>query len=384
VSNPYGYGGPQDQPRQRPAVLPPPQAAPWQQGPPQQPGHYGQQPHYPQGQYPQGQYGAQGQYGPGQWQQPYYGGPNQFNGFAPPPRRSNGLRIAIIALTAFLFVGVGLAVVVGSVLKSSDVDVADRPGPGGPSIVPTPTSDPVEGSAEDIMQNAPIFSAGGLGQVDCKAAPLGDGQLPAQKKYYEKLFGCLNDGWRPVLGKAGINQPDPGLVVFDKPVSTPCGDFAPQSGRVLAFYCYGNSVMYTDVLQMRKAFGPKQDLAFLMTIAHEYGHHIQGVSGLFYARASYLQEHPTEKLDSSRRNELQASCFAGVFSKSVEQSYPLTGRLDEFEYQASNSFGDSPDTPEDERTHGQATSQGFWIMNGLNIGETRACNTFAAPADLVR
>ncbi len=123
-----------------------------------------------------------------------------------------------------------------------------------------------------------------------------------------------------MFSKIGENQPDPGLVVFDKPVNSPCGSFKPLSGRVLAFYCYGNHVMYTDVLQMNKAFGPKEDLAYLMTIAHEYGHHIQGVSGLFYARAVYLQDHPAEKLESSRRNELQASCLGGVFSKSVEKS----------------------------------------------------------------
>jgi len=143
-------------------------------------------------------------------------------------------------------------------------------------------------------------------------------------------------------------------------------------------------VMYTDVQQMNKAFGPKEDLAYLMTISHEYGHHVQGVSDLFYARAAYLQDHPDEKLESSRRNELQASCFAGVFSRAVEKSYPFTSRLKEFEFQASNSFGETPDTPEAERTHGLATSQGFWIVNGLNVGETKACNTFAAQPDQVK
>ncbi len=116
-----------------------------------------------------------------------------------------------------------------------------------------------------------------------------------------------------------------------------------------------------------------------MTIAHEYGHHVQGVTGLFYARAVYLQDHPDQKLESSRRNELQASCFAGVFSKAVEKSYPLTNRLDEFEEQSSNSFGESPDTPEDERTHGLATSQGFWILNGFNIGADKGLQHVRGP-----
>ena len=73
-----------------------------------------------------------------------------------------------------------------------------------------------------------------------------------------------------------------------------------------------------------------------------------------------------------------------MFSRSVEKSYPFTNRLKEFEFQASNSFGESEDTPEAERTHGLATSQGFWIVNGFNVGETKACNTFAAKEDQVK
>lgn len=366
VSNPYGYGGrPQDRPAPPPGVLPPPQAAPWQQAPSQQ---------YPQQPYPQQQY-------PGQWNQPYYGGPNQFNGFQPPKRKTGMLRVVLFAFMILAFLGVGLSVL-GVVLGSGSVATDDPTS--GPSVVPTATSNPPEGSAEDYLLNSPFYQAGSLGQLDCPAEDLGDGSLAAQKRYYEKLFNCLNDAWRPVFEKLGLSKPDPGLVVFDKPVVTPCGNFKPLSGRVLAFYCYGNSVMYTDVQQMNKAFGPKEDLAYLMTIAHEYGHHVQGVTDLVYARAAYVQDHPEKKLDSSRRNELQASCLAGVFSKAVEQSYPFTNRMKEFEFQASNSFGETPDTPEDERTHGLATSQGYWIMNGLNVGETKACNTFAAPASLVK
>ncbi|WBQ04551.1 neutral zinc metallopeptidase [Kribbella sp. CA-293567] len=371
VSTPYGYDGRlQDRVAPPPGVLPPPQQTQWQAGPP---------PQYAQRQYGQPQYGQSQYYG-----QPYYGGPQQFNGFQPPPKRGGAIRLVLLGFTVVALLGIGLAVV-GVVLTGglSSSDTA-TPQVDGPSVVPTATTKPPKGSAEDYLLNAPIYQSGGLGEQNCPAEKLGDGSLAAQKVYYEKLFKCLNDAWRPVFTKIGKNDPDPSLVVFDKPVQTSCGRFEPLSGRVLAFYCYGNKVMYTDVQQMNKAFGPKQDLAYLLTIAHEYGHHIQGVTDLFYARAVYLQDHPDEKLDSSRRNELQASCFAGVFSRSVARSYPFTSRLNEFEQQAGNSFGDSSNTPEAERTHGLASSQGFWITNGLNVGESKACNTFAAQADQVR
>ncbi|MEV6267808.1 neutral zinc metallopeptidase [Kribbella sp. NPDC051936] len=381
MSSPYGYGGPpQGAPQGRPVgpppgVLPPPQSAPW---PPQQ-GQYAPGPMQgsPQGMpYPGQQY-------PAQWQ-PYHGGPGQFNGFQPPRKRGGPLRLVLLSFVLLTFIGVSVAVL-AALLGSSGTDTTAEPTvSGGPSIVPTPTTTPEKGTAEDFLLNADVYRTGPLLEQNCPAANLGSAGLAAQKVYYQRLFKCLNDAWRPAFHELGQDKPDPGLVVFDQPVTTACGNFQPLSGRVLAFYCYGNQVMYVDVKQMNKAFGPQQDLAYLMTIAHEYGHHVQGVTGLFYARMAYLQDHPDEKLESSRRNELQASCFGGVFSKAVAKSYPLTDRLDEFKEQSSNSFGESPSTPEDERTHGLATSQGFWIQNGFNIGENKACDTFAVPADLVK
>jgi predicted metalloprotease len=325
--------------------------------------------------YPRQQY-------PPQWQ-PYYGGPGQFNGFQPPRKRGGPLRLILLGFVLLTFIGVSVAVL-AALLGSTGTDTTAEPKVSGPSIVPTPTTKPEKGTAEDFLLNADVYRSGALPVQNCPAANLGSGSLASQKVYYQRLFKCLNDAWRPIFHDLGQDKPDPGLVVFDQPVTTACGNFQPLSGRVLAFYCYGNQVMYVDVKQMNRAFGPQQDLAYLMTIAHEYGHHVQGVTGLFYARMAYLQDHPDEKLESSRRNELQASCFGGVFSKAVAKSYPLTDRLAEFKEQSSNSFGESPSTPEDERTHGLATSQGFWIQNGFNIGENKACDTFAAPADLVK
>ncbi|MFF0268897.1 neutral zinc metallopeptidase [Kribbella sp. NPDC004536] len=364
MSSPYGYGGQQQGQQQGPrplgpppGVLPPPQAAQW----PQQQG--------------------QGQ----QW--PQYGGPGHFNGFQPPPRRNSSFRLVLLGFSLLVFIGIAAAIMAVVLWTSGGTTTAsgpEEPKVTGPSIVPSPTTNPQKGTAEDYLLNAEVYHTGPLPEQNCPAADLGSGGLAAQKVYYQRLFKCLNDAWRPIFHQLGQDKPDPGLVVFDKPVQTACGNFEPLSGRVLAFYCYGNQIMYVDVKQMDRAFGPKEDLAYLMTIAHEYGHHVQGVTGLFYARAVYLQDHPDQKLESSRRNELQASCFGGVFSRAVAKSYPLTNRMDEFKEQSSNSFGESPDTPEDERTHGLATSQGFWIQNGFNVGENKACDTFAVPADLVK
>ena len=70
----------------------------------------------------------------------------------------------------------------------------------------------------------------------------------------------------------------PGLVVFDSPVDTPCGNASPEDGRTLAFYCPGDEVMYADVPQMRKFFD-NIDVAYAIVIGHEFGHHVQARGG---------------------------------------------------------------------------------------------------------
>ena len=178
MSSPYGYGvRPQDRPLgPPPGVLPPPQSAPW---PPQRPYSTGPSPMQQRAPYPGQQY-------PGQWAQPYYGGPGQFNGFQPPRRRGGAARVIVLAFVLLMFLAVSVAVL-GSLLGKSDDNTA-RPGVTGPSIVPTPTSNPQKGTAEDYLLNADIYRTGPLAEQNCPAANLREGILAAQKVYYQKLF----------------------------------------------------------------------------------------------------------------------------------------------------------------------------------------------------
>ena len=148
MSSPYGYGGrPQDRPvGPPPGVLPPPQAAPYG-GPP--PGPFQQGP----GQFQQPY--------PGQWAQPYYGRQSQFNGFQPPKRRGGATRLILFGFAMLVIVGGALAAI-SVILTGGDTDDTAQPRVTGPSIVPTPTSNPQKGSAEDYLLNAQIYRTGAL------------------------------------------------------------------------------------------------------------------------------------------------------------------------------------------------------------------------------
>ena len=87
-----------------------------------------------------------------------------------------------------------------------------------------------------------------------------------------------------------------------------------------------------------------------------------------------------------RRLETQADCFSGQFMRSVSQSLGIQ-RSDVAGIQATwRAVGDDILTGEDDvdGNHGLARSREYWGSTGLSNSPISACNTFTAPARLVR
>ncbi|MFD2353045.1 neutral zinc metallopeptidase [Nonomuraea ferruginea] len=61
-------------------------------------------------------------------------------------------------------------------------------------------------------------------------------------------------------------------------------------------------------------------------MAHEYGHHVQNLTGLLDSWWGQTLETSNQngKLALSRRLELQATCFGGMWMRSVAASYPVS------------------------------------------------------------
>jgi predicted metalloprotease len=121
--------------------------------------------------------------------------------------------------------------------------------------------------------------------------------------------------------------------------------------------------------------------SYLGVLAHEYGHHVQGMSGLLhaYAVARYEAGPTTERgLEISRRLELQATCYSGMFGAaaggrgSVDQTM-IDQLADDY-----RSRGDS-----EVRDHGSVPNHGAWGDQGLRLNRTFQCNTWLAPAESV-
>lgn len=319
-------------------------------------------------------------------------------------RRGSGCLVQLVRIVVFFCV-LG---VVGSIAQQYLDGRSPSGGPGGSGWspdggdsgdIPPGTDEPPEGSDPGtgpsegptepgevgaVLQRNRFYTVGGLPDTDCPAPSLASASTEAQRRYDERVFGCLVRAWSGLLGKAGLTTTSPRIFVFDAPGTSPCGTFRPRTANILAFYCPANTTMYVDVRQMARSFPADHHVAYAMVLAHEYGHHLQNVSRILDAEDALAYAQPERRMEVSRRTETQASCFAGMFVRSIEESYPVTGlQRRAFEFYATHAFGDSEDTSSDERSHGTPQTQGRWIIRGFTENDTGDCNTFRAPESQV-
>ncbi len=303
-------------------------------------------------------------------------------------RRRNPLAAVLLALVGIAAAGFFVLVWVSAATTGSgerangavtDETAVDH----SPARAENPGTTPINSSdANGVVRRNTLYSQGGLDNGNCPAKPLGDASRQEQTVFYTALMNCLNDEWRPKVEAAGYSYTEPGLVVFDSPVDTPCGNASPEDGRTLAFYCPGDSVMYADVPQMRRFFD-NIDVAYAIVIGHEFGHHVQEEVGVLQAYDDLTYDNFGGRLELNRRVELQASCMGGLFLGAVADSFPMDDKRLRQLQQVAGSFGDEPAGTGDSRDHGSGVSNREWIFTGYADNNTDVCNTFTAPAGSV-
>ncbi len=183
----------------------------------------------------------------------------------------------------------------------------------------------------------------------------------------------------------------PGFEVFTQSVSTRCGMATSSVGP---FYCPLDQTVYLDLgffQQMEKDFGATNTpLAQEYVVAHEWGHHIQNITGVFSARDSHEPGDQGEGV----RSELQADCYAGVWmhwaSTTIDPDSGVPFLVTPTEEEISQALATAAAIGDDrlqERyqggsradswTHGSSEQRQRWLMKGLTEGSIASCNTFA-------
>ncbi len=181
-------------------------------------------------------------------------------------------------------------------------------------------------------------------------------------------------------------------IFFARSVNTGCG--AADSG-VGPFYCPQDRHVYIDLTfynELATRFGAKGAFAQPYVLAHEYGHHVQNLLGISDQVTRAEQRDPANANRYSVMLELQADCYAGVWSKHATettsaQGKPLFTRLTQDDIQqaldTAAAIGDDAiqkkmggGVDESKFTHGSSADRQHWFQQGNSTGNPKACDTF--------
>ncbi|WP_193084478.1 KPN_02809 family neutral zinc metallopeptidase [Brevibacterium aurantiacum] len=207
-----------------------------------------------------------------------------------------------------------------------------------------------------------------------------------------KSIDCRMAGAQVVLDDYWSQHVDgyepPLLTIVDGQTSTQCGT---ASNAVGPFYCPPEQGVYIDPSFfeiMRQQFGASADeLAQLYIVGHEWGHHIQNITGT-------MSDHPnngTGAESNGVRIELQADCYAGAWLGDVTSltddngtPYLQTPNQEQIDDALNAAFvvGDdhiqkqsSGSVNPESFTHGSSEQRQKWFTSGYENG-LGSCDTF--------
>ena len=267
---------------------------------------------------------------------------------------------------------------------------------------PTPASSPSEARATprsghgqsrrqantSLAKNSIYAVDLGDAQVPCAVkvrspqSPLQDADLAA---YGKKLVGCMVKTFAKPLAAQGIELSTPKVKTYRRTIKTPCGQFGQSVAP--AYYCSTTKTIYWPMRgdDSNEAYTFAR-LGYVGLIAHEFGHHMQAASGMLleYSQRSHAAESRSERYLLSRRLELQAQCFEGIFLAAAATSIGLSSD-DRYQLSIWHSYTGDEDPPESRKPdHGSSAAQIRWLNRGLDSADFGRCNTWKATKKSVK
>lgn len=234
-------------------------------------------------------------------------------------------------------------------------------------------------------QQAPPVTAGDGEIAGCDtgadANARDDCRLAAAQIVLDRYWGEQVEGYRA-----------PQLVIVDGSTPTACGTASNATGP---FYCPPEETVYIDPTffgVLRDQFGTDAGpLAQLYVLAHEWGHHIQRITGIMDSNP----DNGPGPTSNGVRMELQADCFAGAWVADAATvvgpngvtflQTPTPAQLQDA-LAAAAAVGDdhiqemSGAVNPESWTHGSSAQRQSWFDAGYE-GGPNACDTFAVAGD---
>lgn len=205
--------------------------------------------------------------------------------------------------------------------------------------------------------------------------------------FVDVIGANIDDVWRTRL--QGYQPPT--VVLYEQGTTTGCGMGQSAMGP---FYCPADQRVYLDLSfwqEMETRLGASgADFARAYVIAHEYGHHVQTLTGTS-DQVRRNQQRASGEAEANRYSvalELQADCYAGVWAANasaasngevsvsaadLEEGLKTASAIGDDVLQRRSGGQVSPDS----FTHGSSADRVTWLRRGYESGDPGVCDTLS-------
>lgn len=313
--------------------------------------------------------------------------PVEHHGYPPPipPKRRTGITVAysvVGLLVAAMVAGLVLPALVQLPLFASVQSQEPSPSPakaspaataggatsGSSATSSTPSSSSTSkattpSSPVKVLTKNPLYTLTVPAKCPDQSIPSSSSAFRAQVK---GLVACMNKAWSKALAKTDVEFSKPKVKFYKSSIQTACSTLG---SSFPAAYCTGDNTLYFSSSAYKQ--GGYYRLAVAQFVMHEYGHHVQWLTGIF-SNSKALDESSSK---TSRRIELQAHCMAHYQLTRSKVDFDGMDRVD-VEYQF--------DYTNDPTGHGSTKAERYWGERGLDGKSMKACNTWKVPAAKVK
>ncbi|RPF70539.1 KPN_02809 family neutral zinc metallopeptidase [Aurantiacibacter spongiae] len=191
-------------------------------------------------------------------------------------------------------------------------------------------------------------------------------------------LASLDQTWARRFEEEGLGDRfrQPKLWFYSGGTGSGCGS---ASSAVGPFYCPQDQGIYIDTSfydTMQNQLGAGGDFARYYVMAHEYGHHVQAITGIADQIRSAQQQNPGAANQLQVMMELHADCYAGVWAGQNRNAIE-PGDFEEG-MNAAAAIGDDRLTggrvSEDNFTHGTSRQRMEALRLGMQSGDDTQCD----------
>jgi predicted metalloprotease len=271
-------------------------------------------------------------------------------------------------------------------------DMRGRSGGGG--MIPLGIGGIIVVALLSMVTGVDLFSilGGGGSPQPTAVGTSGSGKVtgsPTEEKLVDMVDAVARDVQETWSRLSSQYQPTK-VTLFRDSIQSACGYAGAVSGP---FYCPGDRNVYLDLSffdELSRRFGASGDFAQAYVLAHEFGHHVQSLSGTEGQVREQQRADPRSGNALSVRLELQADCYAGVWGHdAAKPGRAAQGKVEldpgdlEEALRAASAIGDdrlqklgTGRVMPEKFTHGSSEQRMTWFKRGFDNGDPRQCDTF--------